>query len=265
MSNPITLDALMAKVRAHVPGALEKPKNAADAMRDCPKCGGFGWVQSPMYNMHWLICPCVVKREQMEREKKDRFDPSLIGLHPNDMGLTWEQVQPGISDGMKALEVVRPFYERGYGIVYLWGTWGQAKTLIGKILTATAHRDGKRPAYANVSSVLDNIRLAFDEQEHKATELLRRIDWWVNRDVLFLDEMDKSNDTPWAQERLFQLIDQRYTHAVRQETLTVIASNKSHEALDGYLKSRLHDRRVSKVVYLHGTDGREVMPDGNRH
>lgn len=264
MNQPITLDGLMAKVRAHVPGALEKPKNKCEAKDDCLKCNGFGWVQSPQYEMHWFICPCVSEREQEEREKRYRFDPAVIGLHPGEMGLDWSRVRPGISDGMKAVEIVRPYYDRGYGLVYLWGKWGQAKTLIGKILTAVSHRDGKRPMYANVSSVLDNIRLAFDEQEYKTTELLRRIDWWINRDVLFLDEIDKSNDTPWAQERLFQLIDQRYMRAVRQEALTVIASNGSDDALDGYLKSRLHDRRVGAVVYLNGADGREVMPDGTK-
>lgn len=262
MSNPVTLDSLMAKVRENIPGAVERPVSPQDAKMDCPKCKGFGWAQSPAYNMHWFVCQCVGEREKEEREKKYRFNPETIGLHPGEMVLAWSHILPGISDGMKALEAVRPFYERGYGMVYLHGKWGQAKTLIGKILTATAYRDGKRPMYANVSAVLDNIRLAFDAQEHKTTELLHRIDWWINRDVLFLDELDKSNDTPWAQERLFQLIDQRYTRAVRHEALTVIASNKSDDALDGYLKSRLHDRRVGAVVYLNGADGREVMPDG---
>jgi DNA replication protein DnaC len=116
-----------------------------------------------------------------------------------------------------------------------------------------------------VSTMLDDIRLAFDSDEHKTTELIRRMEWWSNRDVLFLDELDKSNDTPWAQERMFQLLDQRYQRAVREEALTVIASNKSTDALDGYLKSRLYDVRVGQVVYLNGTDARKVMPNGIKY
>src|SRR5688572_23305612 len=149
-----------------------------------------------------------LKREasaRVQEQEAAQFKPdySRLGLREDETRLTWAAIKPGVSDGTKALEAVKPKYEQGWGMVFLWGTYGQAKTLIGKILTATAFRDGKRAAYANVSSVLDDVRLAFDEQEHKTTELLRRMDFWISRDVLFLDELDKSNDTPWAQERMF--------------------------------------------------------------
>ena len=122
-----------------------------------------------------------LKLEQMQKlaqEEQASYQPdyALIGLREDEaQALTWEAVKPNVSDGMKALEAVKPAYERGWGMVFLWGTYGQAKTLIGKILVATAFRCGKRAAYANMSGVLDNIRLAFDEQEHKNTELVRRI------------------------------------------------------------------------------------------
>lgn len=188
-------------------------------------------------------------------------DYKRIGISEHETGLTWAAIRPNVSDGIKAVQALRPMYERGWGMLFVWGTWGQAKTLLGKILTATALRDGKRAAYANMSSVLDDIRLAYDEKEHKNTELLRKMDWWMGRDVLFLDELDKSNDTQWAQERMFQLIDKRYQMAVREEAITVIASNKSSDELDGYLQSRLHDRRIGQSIFLNGNDGRAVMPD----
>lgn len=205
----------------------------------------------------------IMQMQKVNEQEQANFKPDLsrIGIDERELSLDWTAIKPNVSDGMKAVQAVKPAYERGYGMVFLWGSWGQAKTLIGKVLTATAYRDNKRAAYANMSSVLDDIRLAFDEQEHKTTELLRRIDWWINRDVLFLDELDKSNDTPWAQERIFQLLDQRYSRAIRQEALTVIASNRSNGELDGYLKSRLNDRRLGPVVYLNGADGRQVAPD----
>jgi len=189
-------------------------------------------------------------------------DLSRIGLHESELNLAWNKVTPGISDGKKAVDAVQPKYEQGFGMVFLWGTYGQAKTLTGKILIATANREGKTAAYANVSGVLDDIRLAFDERESKTTELLRRMDYWTSRDVLFLDEIDKCNETDWAKERIFQLLDQRYTRAIREEALTVIASNSKVGALDGYLASRLQDKRLGPVVYLNGQDGRQAMPEG---
>jgi len=197
----------------------------------------------------------IAMREQDQR----KIDLSRLGLHESELSLTWDAIKPNVSEGKKVLEAVKPAYERGWGMVFLWGTWGQAKTLAGKILTATAYRDGKRTAYAPMSSVLDDIRKSFDEPERKQTELLRRMNYWIERDVLFLDELDKTNDTAWAEERLFQLLDQRYARAIREEALTVIASNSDAAELDGYIKSRLKDRRLGPIVYLNGVDGRQVV------
>ena len=192
-------------------------------------------------------------------------DYSRMGILESDLSLTWDSIKAGYSDGSKARDVVKAQFERGWGLVFLWGTYGQAKTLLGKIVTVQAFKAGKRAAYANMSGVLDDIRLAFDERENKTTELLRRMEWWKERDVLFVDELDKTNSTEWAQERLFQLLDWRYMQAIREQALTVIASNKSQGELDGYLKSRLEDRRVGPAIHLNGPDGRQVMPDGWRY
>lgn len=248
------------------PGCPTRPLNSeSDADPHCKKCGGFGWLQSKQYNGNWFVCACTVTmREKYLNAVKPKTELQ-IGLRDDELEMNWSLVKPGISDGVKAANAVRAAYERGWGMIFLWGTYGQAKTLVGKILTATAYRHGKRSAYANVSSVLDDIRLAFDEKEHKTTELLRRIDWWNQRDVLFLDELGRSNDTPWAQERMFQLLDQRYSRAIREEALTVIASNRSDDELDGYLSSRLQDNRLGPVLYLNGPDGRQVMPSGYKY
>ena len=135
-------------------------------------------------------------RRLYEQEAKNiKPDFSRIGICESDLGLEWSNVKPSYSDGIKACTEVQKAFARGHGLLFMWGTYGQAKTLIGKILTVQAYKSGKCAAYANMSAVLDDIRLAFDEQEHKTTELLRRMEWWMNRDVLFLDELDKTNGT----------------------------------------------------------------------
>jgi len=249
----------------HVPGSPTRPLNPyMYADPKCKKCHGFGYAQSERYNMNWFVCDCAsAVRDSYLKKLEPQIDYARIGILESEINkLSWSYVNPKISDGMKAMEAVKPAYERGHGAIFLWGTYGQAKTLIGKILIATAFREGKRAAYANVSNVLDDIRLAFDEREHKTTALLKRMEYWISRDVLFIDELDKVNETDWARERLHQLLDQRYMRAIREEALTVIASNQSDGDLDGYLKSRLHDSRLGPVVYLNGTDGRQFMPKG---
>ncbi len=200
--------------------------------------------------------------ESLQKEQANmKPDYERIGINEDEIHLTWSAIKPGISDGYKAVQIIKPAYERGHGMIFIWGTWGQAKTLMGKIVAATGLRDGKRAAYANMSNVLNDIRLAFDEKENKTTELLRKMDWWMERDILFLDELDKVNQTAWAEEQIFTLLDRRYQLAVREKALTVIASNTDADELNGYLKSRLYDRRISQIVHLSGKDGRQVVPD----
>ena len=254
--------SLREKIARGVPGAPSRPVCPhSDAIQDCPRCSGWGWRKSARWST-WFICECTTENRRAMLAAQNKPDYSRMGMREDELTLDWSAVKPGVSDAMKALDVVRPAYSRGHGLIPLWGTWGQGKTLIGKILVATALREGKRAAYANMAVVLDDIRLAFDSQEHKTTELIRRMEWWVSRDVLFLDELDKTNSTEWAQERMFQLLDQRYARAIREEALTVIASNKTDAALDGYLRSRLNDKRLGPVVYLNGKDARQVMPEG---
>jgi DNA replication protein DnaC len=192
------------------------------------------------------------------------IDPR-IGLTADELhNLSWSMVRKGVNQADRACEVTQRAYTSGHGLVFLYGGFGQGKSLVLKIAVATALKEGRRAAYANLAGVLDDIRIAYDERENKMTELVRRMEWWTSLDVLAIDELDKVGQTDWARERIFQLLDARYQCAIRQEALTVIAANyQSPDELSGYLKSRIEDNRFTAngyVVYLKGADGRKSMP-----
>jgi len=238
----------------------------------CEVCAGTGYYRkNPGLETHERgygeieMCPRYRSRQLRE------MDLSPFGMERDELDLDWSMIKNRIGhlrlDAMKAAAVVKPRYERGWGMAALLGTYGQGKTLVGKILIAKALVAGKRAAYANMARILDDIRLAFDEKENMTRELLRRMEYWNSLDVLFIDELDRVNGTEWAAERMFQVLDQRYVRAVREEALTVVASNKADDDLDGYLVSRLKDRRFGKeaVVYLNGDDARQAVAEGWRH
>jgi DNA replication protein DnaC len=192
------------------------------------------------------------------------IDPR-VGLTPDELrNLSWDLVKKGVNQADQACDVTRRAYMSGYGTVFMYGGYGQGKSLVLKIAVATALNEGKRAAYANLAGVLDDIRIAYDERENKMTELVRRMEWWASLDILAIDELDKVGQTEWARERIFQLLDARYQRAVRQEALTIIAANyHSTDELSGYLKSRIEDNRFvanGYVLHLKGTDGRKSMP-----
>ena len=66
----------------------------------------------------------------------------------------------------RAQEATQTAYRAGHGLVYLYGGFGQGKSLILKIAVTAAVTEGKRAAYANLAGVPDDIRSAYDEREY---------------------------------------------------------------------------------------------------
>ena len=195
------------------------------------------------------------------------------GLTADELStLDWKLVIPGISDGQKAMSFVRPAVERGCGMGIMLGTWGQAKTLLMKIAVAKFIREGKSAHYVKLTTMMDDIRTAYDEKESKMTALVNKIRGWQSLDLLCLDEIDKSTGTDWAETRLFDLVDERWVLGVREQALTLFASNYgSPNEIPGYLRSRIEDNRFAMkdgaafCVYLNGADGRKSMQAGRKY
>ncbi len=240
-----------------------------DCSSDCPECGGVGYIRYDVPVGHPKFgklerCPkarMLITKQSLQADEID----SRVGLTPDELrNLSWDLVKRGVNQADQACEVTSRAHMSGHGMVFLYGGYGQGKSLVLKIAVATALNEGKRAAYANLAGVLDDIRTAYDERENKMTELVRRMEWWASLDVLAIDELDKVGQTEWARERIFQLLDARYQRAVRQEALTVIAANyQSTDELSGYLKSRIEDNRFvanGYVLHLKGSDGRKSMP-----
>jgi DNA replication protein DnaC len=210
------------------------------------------------------MCPNAQRRALEISLKLGDIDPR-VGLSPDEIrGMTWDLIQDGINDAPKALQAVKAAYSAGYGMVFLYGVSGQAKTLLLKIAVAVAFREGRTAAYADMRAVLDDIRLAYDEKENKQRALADRMAWWLSRQVLAIDELDKVNSTDWAAERIFYLVDQRYQRAARGDALTLIAANYNRlDEISSYLRSRINDNRFAArgwVVRLDGPDGRQLVP-----
>jgi len=71
-------------------------------------------------------------------------------------------------------------------------------------------------------------------------------------DLLVLDDLGTQNSTPWAAEKLYQLLNYRYAARLA----TVITTNQMIEDMDPRLGSRLRDREVVTVLQMHGPDFR---------
>ena len=234
-----------------------------DCEPDCPHCHGSGYVRENVPVGHPKFgkierCPNAKRRDLTNAVASGELDPRA-GVTARDMQeLSWNSIQKfnqAYGVGLK----IKDAYMAGAGLFLLYGRYGQGKSLILKVAAVSALADGRSAAYANMSAVLDDIRLAYDTNDQAMSELVRRMKWWIDLDVLCIDELDKTSETPWAKERLFRLLDERYARAVRAEALTVIAANYERlDELTGYLRSRMEDAIFGdNLIFMDGPDARK--------
>ncbi len=76
--------------------------------------------------------------------------------------------------------------------------------------------------------------------------------------LLILDDLGAHNSTPWAQEKLFQILNHRYNGRLP----TVITANQRLEELDPRIASRLADLGFSQVFEIPAPDFRAGQDSG---
>lgn len=256
--------ALKAKMTATRPAAKVEvaPYNGpCSAGPECPICQGIGWVRQDLPTYHpdfgkLTRCPNVSIWQLA--------GASNFGMDSDEVAqLSWDSIMP-MFDGraLQAAQVVRHILDQGHGWVYIYGDHGQAKTLILKIAIAEQLRANKMAAYANMADVVSHIQRAFDTDD-PSTESEHRLQWWADLPLLALDEFNRFNKTQWASTAQFRLMDERNTQAIREKSITLIASNQAPDELDSYYRSRIQDGRFITIP-LYGQDARPQMSHQDR-
>lgn len=136
----------------------------------------------------------------------------------------------------------------------LQGPNGIGKTRLMACIVNAAIAAGRSATYVTTPQVLDHLRSAYAPNAPVTYDgMWERL---VNATVLCLDEVNRWNPTAWAQEKFFQLLDERYRDGAKK--LTVFSYNGSAADLPDYMTSRMRDGR-SRYYELTGPDLRKVQ------
>ncbi|MCH7483698.1 MAG: ATP-binding protein [Chloroflexi bacterium] len=237
------------------PGAVP---DATEDENACQHCGGAGYVRLRVHLGHpdfGKALPCVCTEDERDDEKTARL------LRYSGLGalsrLTFEELSPrGRSPSpahqeafAKAVAAAHAFVETPSGWLVLTGPSGCGKTHLSAAIAGGCIANGQAALFMVVPDLLDHLRAAYQPgSEVSYDELFEMV---RNAPVLVLDDLGVQSATPWAEEKLFQLINHRYS----AQTPTVITTNLDPAAFDARIQTRLTDVALSQVHYLEsGTD-----------
>ena len=146
------------------------------------------------------------------------------------------------------------FAQEPEGWLVFMGPNGCGKTHLAAAIANYQLKGGTPAFFIVVPDFLDHLRSTFSP-ESKVTydELFERV---KKAPLLILDDFGEQSATPWAQEKLYQVINYRYNARLP----TVITTCFALEEIETRISSRMADPRVSIVFNIDVPDYRSDLP-----
>jgi DNA replication protein DnaC len=155
-----------------------------------------------------------------------------------------------------AFEMSLNFASDPRGVLLIIGPSGAGKTHLAAAITNKLIETGKPVIYMSTPDLLDELRTNLPYHDRDIPAIFEQL---KNIPVLILDDFGIQNYTPWAKEKIDQLI----TYRLHQDLPMVISTNTLVENMEDRLKTRLADPRYSKTISLFNTsDLAQNWPDG---
>jgi len=227
----------------------------------CEYCGGAGYVRRDVPLGHpdfgrAAPCVCVLREGIAERHARLLRYSNLGALSRYTFGTLTPRRRDRSAAGEEhyelAVRAARRYAEQPSGWLVLSGASGSGKTHLAAAL-ANAVVDAGRPAlFMVVPDLLDHLRTTYAPDSDLPYD--RLFDQVRNAELLVLDDLGAQSSTPWAEEKLYQIVSHRFNLALP----TVFTVSRPLEELDERLRSRLSDGSLSQVYVLDAAAGAAV-------
>lgn len=220
----------------------------------CLECGGIGYYKEAVPVGHprfGMLIPCKCKLVERERRMANELlEMSNLSAFQDKTFATFDADVRGVK---RAFLRAREFAKRPDGWLVLFGNYGTGKTHLASAIANELLHQNYRVLFAVVPDLLDHLRSTFGPSSE--IEYDQRFEMIRDAAVLVLDDLGTENTTPWAREKLFQIINHRYNGRLP----TVITSNRRPEEIEPRIFSRMSDRAVcEEFILMDGIDYRQL-------
>ena len=141
----------------------------------------------------------------------------------------------------KALKLARQFTKEPEGWLVLMGEHGNGKTHLAAAIANATIAEGTMTLFVTVADLLDYLRSAFSPDN--TISYTKSFKEAKNAPILVLDDLGLESATPWAKEKLHQILNHRYV-AKMPTIITTTLKLESLEKSDPWLVARLRDKRL---------------------
>jgi len=165
----------------------------------------------------------------------------------------WKRVNLPLEQRQNLAEVfnlARDFAKSPDGWLILQGVNGCGKTHLAAAIANEHLRAGKPVLFVVVPDFLDHLRSTFSPDSKVSYDQL--FESVKNTPLLILDDFGEQSTTPWAQEKLYQVINHRYNARLA----TVITTGCSLDEIESRISSRLVDPKISLIFNIMAPDYR---------
>jgi len=233
-----------------------------EAEETCPICKGMGYVRADVPVGHpdfgkLVPCTCHLAKlagqrmkalralgdlETLARMTFEAFNPKGHSLPPDKQAnLRW------------AYEEAQSFAEKPEGWLVLKGGYGCGKTHLAAAIANACVERGQPVLFTTVPDLLDHLRATFAPSS--PTSYDARFEEIRTAPILILDDLGTESSTPWALEKLFQILNYRYNARLP----TVITTNHELEEIPLRFRSRMVDPDLTQIVSITALDYRGGM------
>jgi DNA replication protein DnaC len=233
----------------------------------CPICHGRGFLTfdvppgDPNFSKA-VPCRCTEARLVAERARTLQSVSNIGQLGR----MTFEAFRSdgvGLSESARfnlhtAYDLAQEFAQDPRGWLVITGNYGCGKTHLAAAIANHRLSLGHPAMFVVVPDLLDHLRATYAPTSTVTYD--ERFDSIRESPLLVLDDLGAHNSTPWAQEKLFQILNHRYNSRLP----TVITTNQRLEELDPRLLSRLVDPDLSRVYGIVAPDYRQPGAERNQ-